>query len=264
MKKISLLALLVLVCGIVAVSARTLIEPSKKSVSKSFNISNFDELKVAGVYEVEYEQTASNAWSVEVTAPENIMPYVKVRRSGDCLVLSLDKGLSTRDSYKLKAKVKAPVLEEIDLSGAASFKAGKINLAGRKFEIDASGASKYDIKSVVASEVEIDFTGASNLKIGTVIAEDIEIKSSGASDIDLPGISAQKVEVKASGASDIDLGGKAEYLAINASGATTVVAKSLKAVSGKLDASGASDISANVANPLLQRASGASSIKNKK
>lgn len=264
MKKISLIALLLVVVGIIAVQARTLVEPSKKTTSKSFNISNFDELKVAGVYDVEYEQTSGNTWSVEVSAPENIMPYVNVKRSGDCLVLSFEKGLSTRGNYDLKAKIKAPVLKEINLSSASSFKAAKINLPGRKLELDATGASDYEIKSVVASEVEIDLSGASTLKCASVIAQSIEIDASGASDVDLRNIKANDVEVDASGASDVDLAGKAEEVEIDASGASTVKAASLQAVSGKLVASGASDIKSNVANILLQRATGASSIKNKK
>lgn len=264
MKKIALLTMLIVVCGIVAVASRTLIEPSKKSVTKSFNITNFNEIKVTGVYEVEYEQTSGNIWSVEVTAPDNIMPFVKVSRSRDCLVLSLEKGFSTRGSYSLKAKVKAPAVEEIDLAGASSLKAGKINLAGRVFEIDAKGASKFDIKSVVATKLEADMSGASNLKIGNVVADAVEIDAEGASDVNVAGITAANVEVDASGASDVSLGGKAEYVEIEASGASTVIAKSLKAVSGKLEASGASDIKCNVANVLQQRASGASSIKNEK
>lgn len=264
MKKIAIFTALLVVIGIVAVQARTLIEPSKKIETRSFNISNFDELKVVTVYDVEYEQTTGNTWSVEVSAPDNIMPYVRVSRKGDCLVLSLEKGLSTRGSYCLKAKIKAPVLSEIDLSGASSFKANKINLAGRELELDATGASKFDIKSVVASKVEIDFTGASSFKAGAVTAGELEIDSTGASDINISNITAANVEVDATGASNIDLSGKAEYVEIKATGASNIKAKSLKAISGKLQASGASVVSSHVANTLYMRATGASSIKNEK
>lgn len=264
MKKFSIIALLIAVTGLIAVQARTLIEPSKKTETKTFNITNFDELKVVSVYAVQYEQTAANNWSVEITAPQNIMPYVKVRKSGDCLVLGLEKGLSTRGDYDIKVKIKAPGLKEIDMSGASSFKADRINLAGRSFEIEASGASGIDIKSIVATKVEIDINGASTTKIGAVSAQQLEAEASGASTVKVSGIKASSVEGKASGASTVELAGKTDYATLKASGASNVKAASMSAAQGTLEASGASGVNARVANVLSQRASGASSIKNEK
>ena len=265
MKKLSLITLLIaLVVGIVAVEARTLIQPSKKIVTKSYKVSNFDELKVRSVYDVEYEQTSGNTWSVEITAPDNIMPYVEVRRSGSCLILALKKDLSTRGDYKLKAKIKAPALVDIELSGASSFKTGKINLAGRELEIDATGASEFDFKAIVASKFDVDLSGASTLKVGSVSATDINVDAAGASNVDMRGVSTSDTSLQASGASDIDIAGKTESLIVKASGASKVQTDALRTASGKLEARGASDIKAAVANVLYQRASGASTITNKK
>ncbi|MDD6889276.1 MAG: DUF2807 domain-containing protein [Bacteroidales bacterium] len=265
MKKLALITLLIaMVAGIMAVEARTLIQPSKKNVTKTYKVSNFNELKVVSVYDVEYEQSTTNTWSLEITAPDNILPYVEVRRSGSSLILALKKDLSTRGDYKLKAKIKAPALEDVTLGGASSFKAGKINLAGREFEVGATGASEIDIKTIVASKIDVDLTGASKLKVGSVSANEIEADVTGASEIDMRGVSAGNVGLKASGASDIDLAGKAETLSIKASGASKVKTDGLRASSGRLEASGASDIKASVSNVLYQRASGASTIINKK
>lgn len=264
MKRLSIIALLLAVVGIVSVQARTLIEPSKKTITKVFNLSNFDELKVSGIYAVEYEQTSDNTWSVEIIGPENIMPYVKVSKSRDCLSLSLEKELSTRGNYTLKAKIKAPALNEINLSGASSFKSDKINLAGRKFEIDAAGASGVNIKSIVATEVELDVNGASSATIGSVTAQEIEADASGASTLKLNGIKVSDLDAKATGASTVELNGKAGYAQLKASGASDIKAKSLSAVQGRVEASGSSGVDANISNILSQRASGASSIKNGK
>jgi len=264
MKRISLIAILLVAVGIIAVQARTLIEPSKKSQTKSFSITNFDELKVSCMYAVEYEQTSGNVWSVEITAPENIMPYVKVKRNGDCLILALEKGLSTRGGYDLKARIKAPYLKEIDLSGASSFKADRINLAGRVFELESSGASGVDIKSVTAAKAEIDISGASTAKFGTVTAQQVEVDGSGASTVKMTGIKSSSLEAEASGATTMELGGKTDYVELEASGASNIKARSLVASQGKLEASGASGINSKVSNVLYQRASGASSIKNEK
>lgn len=262
MKKIFTLSLLALVVGLVALAAP--IMPSKKTVTKSFAITNFDELRVTCVYDVEYEQTSTNTWSVEITAPDNIFPYLEVKRSGHTLVLAVSKKLSTQGNYKLKAKIKAPMLKEVNLSGSSSFKAGKINLAGTKLELEASGASQYDIKSVIASKLDVDMSGSSMANIGSVAVQAVDVELSGASDAKLANITADNVEVEASGASSADVSGKTDSVEVGASGSSVVKASSLKSRIGKLSASGASDISANVANVLLQRSSGASTIKNKK
>lgn len=264
MKKISILALLLVVVGIVAVRANTLIEPSKKNATQIFNLSNFDELKASGIYAVEYEQTSSNTWGVEITAPENIISYIKVSKSRDCLVLSLNKGLSIKGDCKIKAKIKAPALKEIDMSGVTSFKADKINLAGRKFEADMSGASSLDIKSITAAKVELELSGASKTKFGNVSAQKIETEVSGAAHAKMSNVKSSEVEVEASGASNVELSGKADYVDFDASGASKINAKALSADQGKIEASGTSHLVAKIANVLSQRASGVSSIKNEK
>lgn len=264
MKKFSIIAIIIAIAGMVYISAQTLIEPSKKNDTKTFAITNFDELKVASVYAVEYEQTDANSWSVEITAPQNIMPYVKVKKSGHCLTLALDKSLSTRGNYTLKAKIKAPALNEIDMNGASSFKSDKVNVAGRKLEIEASGASAVEIKTLVASSVELDLRGASSAKINGVSAQVMDLEVDGASNAKISGIKLNNIEVKATGASTAELAGNAQFAVIKATGASDVKAKSLSAAQGSLVASGASTIKAKIANILSQRASGASSIKNEK
>lgn len=261
MKKIFALSLIALMVGLAAFAASP-VKPSKKSATQSYAVTNFDEMKVSRMIDVEYEQTNTNAWSVEVTAPENILPYVEVKRSGHCLVLSLSNKLATEGRYQVKAKVKSPVMSEVKLSGASSFKAGKINLAGKTMELEASGASDFDIKSIIASKVEIEMSGASDFDLGSVSAQSVEIELSGASDATVNNISATKVDLEVSGASGAKLSGKTDNAELSASGASTIKCGSLKARIGKLWASGSSEITSSIANPLLQSSSGASSIKN--
>lgn len=245
-KNYSLITFLLLtVVGAVAVqacSSATFIEPSNKMQSQSYNYANFDEIKVSSTFEVQYQQSADNSWSVEISAPDNIMPYVVVKQHEDGISLSLKDGISARKNYNLKAKIVAPSLEEIDLSGAASFVADNVNNAGRGIELNGSGASSFLIKTIVASEVEVDLSGASKLQVSNIDTRELDIDASGASDATIAG-KAQKVEFQASGASSIN-------------------AKSLKAQVGELKASGASDINSSVANVLQQSSSGGSTIKN--
>lgn len=264
MKKIVLMSTFLLaLCACIAYAAAP-VTPSKNKETKSFNISNFDELKVSCVYDVEFEQTTSNSWSVEITAPQNIMPYLKVTRRGECLILSVDRSLSLTKSYEIKARIKAPALTEIDMSGASSFTASKLNNAGRKLEVELSGASGFTVKEIVATKVEFDASGASNVKVSNLTAGELDADAAGASDVEINNIKVDNAEIEASGASDVKLSGKAGFAEFKISGASDLHAKSFKVDNGKVRASGASDAHVNIANILLQNSSGSSSIKNEK
>lgn len=263
-KKISILGVTALLLGIFAVTAATPVTPSKSKKTQQYAVANFDKVKVSRMINVEYEQTNNNNWSVEVTAPENILPYVKVYRKGTSLMMTVDNGLSTTNGFDIKAKVKSPVIKEVDLNGASSFKAGKVNLAGQELELESSGASVIEIKDVIAGSLEIDVKGASSLNIGSTQSAKIEIDASGASVVGLKGVKSSNVEVEASGASSIELSGKTEYAEYEVSGASVLSAGSLSVNNGKIKATGASSAKVNISNVLMQHSSGASSIKNEK
>lgn len=242
-KNFSLIAFLLLaVVGAVATQAcsSSLIEPSKKMQTKSYNYTGFDEIKASSAFEIQYQQSTDNTWHVEVTAPDNIMPYVVVKQHEDGISLSLKDGISSRKGYNLKAIIVAPSLEEINLSGASAFVTDKINSA--ELDIDLSGASSIDINTASIAEFDLELSGASQAKIANLKSTKAEIEATGASTVILAG-TVHEVEMKASGASEID-------------------AKALKADTGTLQASGASDINANIANVTHQNSSGASTIKN--
>ena len=258
-KKYFLIPLLLLVAvGVVAIQARASVDPSNKIETKSFNFSNFDEIRVTDSFDVEYVQSTGNTWSVEVTAPDNIIPYVVVKRHEEGISLSL-KGVSTDKDFTLKAKIVAPALEEINISGASSFSANEINV--HSLDLEASGASYFNIKKIASSDLEIKLTGASATNIEGVDTGEFDLDLSGASKADIK-IKTGEADVELSGASVATLSGNVGNVEMEASGASTINAKSFNANNGSLQASGASKIDANVANLRHQRATGGSTINN--
>lgn len=263
-KKISLLSIVAMIAGVFAVIASTPVTPSKNKKTQSYALSNFNEIKAERMINIEYEQTDNNTWSVELTAPENIMPYIRVFRKGGCLVLTVDNGLSSTRDVEIKAKVKAPYVKEVKLSGASSFKSGKINLAGQQLELDGGGASVFEIKGIVASSLEIDINGATTVNVGNTQSDMIEVEASGASVVGLKNIKARNIEVEGSGASCIELSGKTDYAEYKVTGASELTAGSLSVSNGKVKATGASNAKVRINNILMQQSSGASTIKNEK
>lgn len=258
-KKYFLIPLLLLVAvGVVAIQARASVDPSNKIETKSFNFSNFNEVSVSANFDVEYVQSSGNTWCVEVTAPDNIIPYVVVKRHEEGISLSL-KGVSTDKDFTLKAKIVAPALEEIKLSGASTFSANEINV--HSLDLDALGASSFKIQKIASSDLEVKLSGASVANINGVDTGEFDLDLSGASIADIK-VKTGEADVELSGASVVTLSGNVGYVEMEASGASTINAKSFKANSGSLQATGASKIDASIANLTQQRATGGSTINN--
>lgn len=266
MKKISLVVILMaMLAGITYAAVRqTFITPSSKTVKRTLTVEAFNKLEVASIFEVVYEQASDNSYRVEVSAPDNLMQYVSVQVRREKLYLTFDRHISINGKSDIKVVVKSPVLKDVELEGASSFKASKINIPGVKFELEASSASTVKIDNLKAINVEIEASGASNIEVGKIEATQTEVEAKGASDVKLKNVSGNSLTAQASGASKIIVSGNVSQAALRASGASDVTASGLKAGSGSLKASGASNITSHIDNVYSFESNGASSISNRK
>lgn len=139
---------------------------------------NYSEIDVSGAFSVRY---SSSVKEVTVTADGNLIPYLRIRTSGEELEIGLS-GISINEIRR--AEVCVPVssrnLTSVELSGACSF-TSDITLSGRELSLDLSGASKVEL-DVDLKDLEIDLSGASTACISGN-ARSAEMDCSGASKI---------------------------------------------------------------------------------
>lgn len=211
--------------------------------TKVVNVGAFTGIEVSGAFKVNY--TVAQNVEVKVTAPQSIMPYIVIRNHGKDLVCYFDtkKGdYINLEKRNVVINIKAPMVDDIEMSGASSFELLSNVKNVNKLDIEASGASVIKLNSIVANSLDIEATGASSVKANSV--------------------TATKLELDASGASKVTVAGKAERVEADASGASSIDMKGLTVGGGSLEASGASSISTNSsASACRQSTSGASSIK---
>ena len=98
-------------------------------------ISDFTAVDVSSGFNVEISE--SNSYRVRVTADDNVMEYVEIRKSGDTLVVGLRWGYSFR-SVTLKAEITMPELRNLELSGGSQGKIEDFEVAN-SFSIELSG-----------------------------------------------------------------------------------------------------------------------------
>jgi len=179
-------------------------------------VSDFNAVDVGGVFQV--EAVAGKAFGVEVEADDNLLPHIRTSVRGGTLYIETDGRIKT--SNKLRVRVSAPDIDNIDVSGAAN-----VTLSGVKndsVKVSGSGASNITV-SGETSQLNIDISGATKVLADQLKAANAVIEASGASyaDVNVSG----EINSDLSGASRVEYSGSPANVVTKKSGASRVTAK---------------------------------------
>jgi len=179
--------------------------------------------------------TQSDANTVKVDAPENVMAQIKTEVKDGILVISSEGNIKTDKDITISIGVKT--LSSLDVSGAAevssdnqlncdklaleSSGAGEVRLDVKTTELKAniSGAGDVTLKGS-AQSLEASVSGAGELKATNLEADKAKIKVSGAGDAKV--YAKQSIDAEVSGAGDIIYKGNPVERNVNISGAGSV------------------------------------------
>lgn len=251
--------------------------------TEHYDYTDFTGLVVSNAFHVDF--TFADKYSVDISVPDFIKPYLKITCIGNKVRIGLEK--LPRDVQRkmedltnpLQATVTAPKLLSLSMSGASRLVANGeqvlkddsfyVELSGASaieslvssgnstFDIDISGASKADIK-VDFNLTSIDLSGASKLNLEG---------NSGKMNIDLSGASSAKINgdilvanVELSGSSKMNRDGKTGTLKINQSGASKFEGVG-EATNAEVQLSGASKCRLTVTESLVYDLTGASTLR---
>lgn len=255
----------------------------KNTYSHHYDYTGFKALAVSNAFHVDL--TFADTWSVDVTVPDFIKPYLKVTCIGNKVRIGLEK--LPRDvqrkmdnlSNPLQAKVTAPYLHTISMSGASKLIAnGSQALKDESLYIELSGASSIEsLESSGNGTLGIDLSGASKLDINAVFNQtNIDLSgsskldltgNSGKMNIDLSGASSARINgdalvgiVDLSGSSKLNWDGKTGSLRIGQSGATKFESTG-ETANAEVELSGASKCRITVTESLVYELSGASTLR---
>lgn len=207
-------ALLLAVAGAASAARPTLsinsvpeITPSETRTEVTRQISGVTKLDVSSSLDVEYTPAAGN--TVSVSAPENLMTFVKVENEGNELSIYLQgsfnlQGGSMRDLVKVH--VTAPGIRDFEASSNAMIKingditadsfsaeaasnatitAGNVTVS-RKAEIEAASNATLNIATLRAGAVELEASSNAKVNIGHMDAAasaELEIRSNAKVDL---------------------------------------------------------------------------------
>jgi hypothetical protein len=173
-------------------------------VTRQLDLADFNSVEARSAFDVQITQ--SDRFSVTISADENIVDQVQVKKTGSTLRLYLDAGSASLNPFGRatpQVMITMPRLEEIQLSGASH-----AEIKGFKSQQDVavklSGASWLK-GTIEPRSIRFDVSGASNVNDLEGSAETMTIASSGASHLDLQDFRVQTATVRLSGASSARL-----------------------------------------------------------
>ncbi len=202
---------------------------------EKIDVSSFNALKVSSAFAVEV--SVGNSESLEIEIDDEYRSDLIAEVRGGTLVIGLEdsrRRRRMRDSPRAYITVKT--LDEIDLSGAVTFRTLDI-LKGDKMDIDMSGASVMNMEL----EVEDLYISASGACVITVegSADNQMMKSSGATTYRAYDLESQTADIRVNGAGSARVS-VSDELDVRASGASSVRYRGNPRVNS--DTSGASSV----------------------
>jgi hypothetical protein len=167
-------------------------------VTKSFDIQGtYENLEVSSAFDVFVSDTATQ---IIVTAGENIMPKVVVKKEGNTLKIYCKPTFTVVNSSEMIVILPyCADLKDVELSGASTMHT-PFTLRGEKVEVSLSGSSEY-FGNIEANSIDLDLSGASSFE-GNFESSLLDLELSGASGAKLIG-KTTTLKIDLSGASNI-------------------------------------------------------------
>jgi hypothetical protein len=152
-------------------------------ITRQVDARDFTEVEVEGAFKVDITQ--NDAFSVTVTADDNVVDLVNVEKQGQTLRIGLKSGSYHSATYR--ANVGMPDLRRLHISGASS--CTFTGLKPRTLDVGLSGASHLTGR-VQAGQIKLVASEASTAILGGS-ADDLTVTASGASQASLGDLSAR-------------------------------------------------------------------------
>ena len=219
------------------------IVPSENYITQKVKVEAFDGISISTAIDVVYTQ--ADQTDIEIYAPDNLMPFVKLVNDGGMLKVFFESdepgnGINIRGKHHTKVNISAPAVHALHTSSS-----GDIVLV--------NGLNTNGLVSVESSSAgEIEGSGIS--------CDELVIEASSAGDIELKNVACNTLQVEASSAGDVSLSGTCRMAKLEASSAGEIDADDLKADTVKAEASSSGDVSCYAVESLEASTSSAGNV----
>ncbi len=219
------------------------INPSDVQVRKDTAVGRFNALVCRGNVEVKLVQDDVPD-NVNITAPDNVMPYIKADVEDGILNIRCDtKDKVYTGSCDITVTVHSPSLRSLDIVGSSEFSCGSLNIPGDTLSVSLSGSGEADFGMLASAAVKISVAGSAELGIESAETGRIDVSVAGSGEVDIDGIRADEVNAEVAGSGSVELNGTAGTASLSVAGSGEVDAEKLKCPSVSAEVRGSGSIS---------------------
>jgi hypothetical protein len=160
----------------------------------------FQRIEIRGSLDVIAE--VGTPTSVEITADDNLLPYIVTRVENGTLILEMKDG-----SYSFHtahaARITSPRLEGLAIQGSGDAKLSK--LTGPSFAITIAGSGDIDASGSV-DDLSIEISGSGDIQAGELAAKRVRVSVAGSGDVRVNAV--EDLDVSIAGSGDVRYAGR--------------------------------------------------------
>ncbi len=189
-----ILTLSVLVSGCIFPVRYTRVLGSGEVITETRHVSGFTAVELSGIGTLIIEQGSNE--SLEITAEDNILKYLKSDVHGRNLRLDVDDFVSIEPTKEIIYHLTVKNLERIETSGLGNIEVEALDTPKLNFKI--SGSGNANIEDLQADSLRLEVSGLGNMKIAGSV-EDQRIELSGAGNYNAEDLKSSKAKIEISG-----------------------------------------------------------------
>jgi len=179
-------------------------EDGGPSATRTYKIGNFQQIEVAGPYEVNV-RTGANA-SVAGTGPEKLLANTIVEVRGDKLVIRPQEhkgwfggGWSSKGTAHFT--VTAPQLRAATIAGSGDIQVDRVQ--GPSFEGTVAGSGGISLAQIDVQQLKLAIAGSGGVRGGGGKVQTAEYDIAGSGDLDLGAVVVQQLKVSIAGSGGV-------------------------------------------------------------
>jgi len=177
-------------------------ENAGPTVSRNYQVGNFQEIEVAGPYDVQV-RTGSNP-GVTASGSKNLLEKTRVEVEGNKLVIRPERSHNW-GSWSTKGKASF-IVTVPQLRGAAIGGSGNINVdrvQGPGFEGQIGGSGNLNVGTMDVQSLKFEIGGSGSIKASSGKAQNAEYSIGGSGNVNAHGVQTQQLKVSIAGSGGV-------------------------------------------------------------
>jgi hypothetical protein len=178
-------------------------EDAGPTTSRSFSVSGFNAIELAGPYEVQVH-TGGNP-SVSASGPQKMIEHMVVEVKDNRLLIHPEQQrgfhIGWHSNGKVHIDVTVPQLQAAAIAGSGDIRVNQVK--GGSFEGATAGSGDLSIDSLDVQTLKLSIAGSGDVKAASGRAQSVKYEIAGSGDIDARGIEAQTADISIAGSGDI-------------------------------------------------------------